>query len=135
MQTETQHEGTRVMTSKERQRAEVIAAVVDRNLRQWEAAELLGLTPRHVKRLVSRYRQEGPQGMISRRKGRPSGNATPAEERHRIVDLLRNGFADFAPGEAHRKLAEEHDCQLSVETIRKWMIEEGLWTPRTRRTA
>ena len=135
MQTETQQEVTVAMTSKERQRAEVIAAVVDKKLRQWEAAELLGLTPRHVKRLVSRYRQEGPQGMVSRRKGRPSGNATPADERNRIVDLLRNGFADFPPGKAHLKLTKQHDCRLSVETIRKWMIEEGLWTPRTRRSA
>ena len=123
------------MTSKERRRAEVIAAVLDRKLRQWKAAEMLDLTPRHVKRLVSRYRQEGPQGMISRRKGRPSGNATPVEERRRIVELLRNGFADFAPGKAHRKLADEYNCGLSVETIRKWMIEEGLWKARARRSA
>ena len=122
-----------VMTSKERRRAEVIGAVVDKRLRQWKAAELLGLTPRHIKRLVSRFKQEGPQGMVSRRKGRPSGNATPIEERRRIVELLRNGFADFPPGMAHKKLADEHHCHLSVETVRKWMIEEGLWKPRVRR--
>ena len=123
------------MTTKERRRAEVIAAVVSKQLRQWKAAELLSLAPRHVKRLVSRYRREGPQGMVSRRKGRPSGNATPVEERRRIVSLLRNGFSHMPPGTAHKKLTDEHSCGLSVETVRKWMIEEGLWKPRVRRTS
>src|SRR4030095_14013432 len=61
------------MTMRDLDRLKCIQGVVDRQLRPYQAAERLGLTTRQVRRLVRRYEQEGPVGLISRLRNRPSG--------------------------------------------------------------
>ena len=60
------------MSQKEISRIDVIRDVSDRRLRQKEAARLLSLTRRHIQRLVNAYRAEGPAGLVSIRRGKPS---------------------------------------------------------------
>ncbi len=123
------------MTQKAIDRLSVIQQVVNRQLRQREAAVQLGLSIRQVKRLVARFRQEGPPGLVSRHLGRRPGNALSKAVRQEIMGLVHERYADFGPTLACEKLVEQHGYRLSVETLRQWMIAEGLWKPKKRKAA
>ncbi len=107
-------EGT--MTVKEADRAALIAAVVEKRVKQREAADRLGLSVRQVKRLARRCREQGAAGMASARRGAPSNRAFGAEVRLEAVRLVRERYADFGPTFAAEKLLEEHGLALSRET-------------------
>ena len=128
-------EETIVMTQKAVDRLGVIQQVIGRQLRQKEAARQLGLSVRQIKRLVARYRTEGPPGLISRRLGQRPGNALSRAVRQEILERVRTHYPDFGPTLACEKLAAHHGHKLSVETLRQWMIAEGLWKPRARKSA
>ena len=123
------------MTQKATDRLSVIQQLVNRQLRQREAAVQLGLSIRQVKRLVVRFRQEGPPGLVSRHLGRRPGNALSKAVRQEIMGLVHERYADFGPTLACEKLVEQHGYRLSVETLRQWMIAEGLWKPKKRKAA
>ncbi|WP_255526901.1 hypothetical protein [Photobacterium sp. BZF1] len=46
--------------------------------------------------------------------------------------LLHQQYEDFSPTLAHEKLSELHDIHISVETLRQWMIVDGLWAPHNK---
>ena len=123
------------MSHKEIDRLSVIQAVAGRRLRQREAARQLGLSIRQVKRLVARYRAEGAAGLVSRHRGKRPGNALSDAMRQAILGIIRDNYTDFGPTLACEKLAERHDHKVSVETLRQWMIADGLWKPKRRRQA
>lgn len=123
------------MNYREVDRLEVIQAVATKRLKQREAALRLRLTVRQVKRLVRRYRDEGPAGLVSRRRGGRPNNAIAALTRVQIMALVRARYADFGPTLACEKLTAHHGHRISVETLRQWMIADNLWQPRQRRAA
>lgn len=123
------------MSRREVDRLGVVQAVVGRRLKQREAAAQLGLTVRQVKRLVRRYREAGAAGLVSRHRGRRPNNAIAAVAREQVLTLVRERYADFGPTLTCEKLTEHHGHRLSVETLRQWMIADGLWQPRKRRQA
>lgn len=123
------------MSHKELDRVGVIRKVVDGALVQREAALQLGLSVRQVKRLIRAFRIDGAGGLVSRHRGRPSNNRIAASVQDHFIDLVRTHYHDFGPTLAHEKLVEQHDFGHSVETLRAWMIAEGLWRPRQRRRA
>ncbi len=124
---------TVTMSYEELDRAGVIERVIDKRLTQREAARMLGLTTRQVRRLQRAYIQDGPPGLVSKHRGRPSNHRLSSELRGEALEVVRARYADFGPTLAHEKLTEIHGLRLSVETLRGWMIEDGLWTPRARR--
>ena len=121
------------MSYKEADSVGLIRAVVEKRLRQREAAKRLGIGVRQVKRLVRRYRSDGPAGLVSGHRGKRPNNAIDAGVRREVLDLVRKRYADFGPTLACEKLVEEHDCRVSVETLRQWMMAEGLWRSKSRR--
>ena len=121
------------MSKREIDRLGVIQAVVSKQVRQADAASQLGLSVRQVKRLVRRYRNSGAAGLVSGHRGRQPNNIIVAAIRDAIVMLVREHYADFGPTLACEKLAERHGHHLSAETLRQWMIIEGLWQPRQRK--
>lgn len=128
-------EETVVMTRKAVDRLAVIQQVQSKQIRQREAADRLGLSVRQVKRLVARLRSEGPPGLASRHLGRRPGNALSEAVCREVLDLVRTHYPDFGPTLACEKLAERHGHRLSSETLRQWMIAEGLWQPKRRKSA
>lgn len=120
------------MSQKERDRLAVIRAVEARHITQKEAANQLGITDRQVRRILRRYRTEGDGGLIHRSRGRPSNRRIAPEIQKRAVGLLNEHYSDFGPTLAAETLAERHDINVSKETVRKWMIHEGLHTPKQR---
>jgi transposase len=118
------------MSQKELTRLEVIQRTEKKTLKQKEAAKMLGISERHVKRLLRAYRQSGAEGLISKRRGKPSNNQMKEEVKQQAIDLIYSQYHDFGPTLAHEKLTEKHALKLSVETVRKLMITEGLWKPK-----
>ena len=118
------------MSQKELTRLEVIQRTEKKTLKQKEAAKMLGISVRHVKRLLRAYRQSGAEGLISKRRGKPSNNRMKEEVKQQAIDLIYSQYHDFGPTLAHEKLTEKHALKLSVETVRKLMITEGLWKPK-----
>ena len=124
------------MSKKELTRLEVIQQLEQRRMRQKEAAEILGVSSRHIRRLLHSYREHKEKGLISKRRGKPSNNRLKAETKQEATDLLYSRYHDFGPTLAHEKLTEVHDLTLSVESVRQIMIAEELWKPRkVKRTA
>lgn len=123
------------MSRREIDRLGVIKAVADWRLPQSEAAGQLGLCVRQVKRLLRRYRDQGPTGLISGHRGRRANNTLAAMLRREILDLVQTRYIDFGPTLAHEKLLEVHGYRLSVETLRQWMIADGLWQAKRRKSA
>ena len=121
------------LSAREADRLAVIREVAERRLRQSEAARRLGLSVRQVKRLVRRYRERGEAGLASSRRGRPPNNAFDEAFKAVVMDLVRERYEDFGPTFACEKLLEEHGHRLSAETLRGWMIGDGLWEPKPRR--
>jgi len=99
----------------------------------WRAAEKLGISRRQVERLAQRYRQDGPQGLVSRRWGRSGNNQLEPGLEARVRGLIRDSYADFGPTLACEKLRERHGIDLAKETVRRIMIDAGFWVPRRQR--
>lgn len=122
------------LSHKELDRLKVVSDITQGRLTQVEAARLLGLSTRQVKRLVRRFREEGAPGLASRHRGRPGNNRIASEVRQHYLALVQKHYPDFGPTFAHEKLVEQHDFPHSVETLRKWMIGAALWQARTKRS-
>lgn len=122
-----------LMSQKEAQRLGILERVLDKALAQADAARLLGLSVRQVKRLSRRLREQGASGLISRRRGQPSNRRIPLAQAEHFVELMRQHYPDFGPLLAHEYLKREHGLTCSVETLRSWMIAAGLWQAKPRR--
>ncbi|MEF3063185.1 ISNCY family transposase [Ralstonia solanacearum] len=121
------------VSMQELDRLKTVQAVMDGQLRPSVAAERLDITDRQFRRLIERYRQEGPSGLVSRKRGRPSNNRLSSEREAAVLGLIQDHYADFGPTLACEKLRERHGLMLSKETIRRLMTAAGLWVPRKQR--
>jgi hypothetical protein len=101
-------------------------------MRAGVAAARLSMSTRQIRRLVRRYRAEGPVGLISRRCRRPSNNRLEAAVENQVVRLLREHYADFGPTLAAEKLAGRHQIVLAKETVRRDDPPSGRDRPATR---
>ena len=97
----------------------------EKRMSQKEAASVLAVSVRHVKRLLSAYRQHGAQGLISKRGGRPSNNHLAKATRQKALDFLKSKYQGFGPTLAHEKLVEKEGLKISDESIPQLMIVEG----------
>ena len=111
----------------------VLQAVADGARTQVEAARLLNLSARQVRRKLARLAAGGAaaaglHGLI----GQPSNRGLSAKLRQAVLARCRTRFADFGPTLASEKLAEE-GLAVSPDTLRRWLAAEGLWKPQRRR--
>ena len=107
---------------------EVIAKVVLQHLPHETAAAQLGVTTRQVRRLVKAYKEGGPLALIHQGKGRPAANRVPDDFRAAVMDLVRKSFPDTGPQLISDELEDLHEITVNPETLRRWMMEEGLWS-------
>lgn len=126
------------MSDEEIKRAGVLKRVKSGEVSQVEAAEMLGLSYRQVKRMYRRFLAFGAKGLVHRSTGKPSNRARPARERRRILALVRKHYSGdpgerFGPTLAAEHLAEDHGLEVDAETLRRWMLAEGLWTRERKR--
>ncbi len=121
------------MSRKEVNRLDIIKRLLRKEINGTEAAELLKITSRQVRRLKSRVKAFGAKGLTHRARGRKGNRALPENERARIASLLHRRYADFKPTFAAEKLGELHRIHRDPKTVRSIMIAEGLWKPRHRK--
>lgn len=117
------------MTLQEADRLFVIRRLKDKKINLKKAAQELGLCIKQCYRLLQRFIKNGPQGLISLRRGKPSNNHLDYDFVHKIVAVIKEKYFDYGPTLIKEKLEEKHNLYLSKETIRQIMIKEGLWTP------
>ena len=118
------------MSKQEFSRLDVLLRVQSGRLRVADACALIGLRRRQIFRLLRGLKRDGATSLLSRRRGKPSNNHLPSEVRSLVMSLIRERYADFGPTLAAEKLAEHHGCSVSRETLRGWMMADGLWIDR-----
>lgn len=114
------------MSQEELKRLHIIRKVIDKRIKQREAADLLELSQRQIRRLVRRVRQESDKGIIHRSRGKDSHRALSLGLKQKVLGLCRSIYAGFNPTLASEKLFEKNKIKLSRETLRQWFIAEGL---------
>ena len=121
------------MSQKERVRLVVMERVKRNELSVAQAGEVLGLSYRQTKRVWRRYRLEGAKGLVHGLRGKPGKRAIASVLKQRILARYEERYDDFGPTLAAEYLASFHGFARSVETLRQWMIEDGLWCPKPQR--
>ena len=114
-----------IMSVKELRRVHVIRQTMEKTLTQVQAGTVLGLTPRHIRRLIGRMEQVGDQGLAHRGRGRASNRRIPDKVKRTVLTLYEQRYGDFGPTLAAEKLAERHGIPLSAETLRRWLRAAG----------
>jgi hypothetical protein len=114
-----------IMTQEELKKLHIIRKAIDGSIKQIEAAKMLSLSDRQIRRLTVRVRQEGDSGIAHKSRGKQSNRRLPEEIRKKIVRLYRQKYNDFGPTLLSEKLFKEEDIKISDETIRLWLIETG----------
>ncbi|QFI70751.1 ISNCY family transposase [Sinorhizobium alkalisoli] len=125
--------GLIAMSERDLQRIEVLSKVTDGRMTLVSAAHVLGLSTRQVRRLLERMRTDGAASIRHKAIGRPSNNRISDGVRDYAVTLVRERYADFGPTLAAEKLAERDGLRVSRETLRRWMVDDGLWLSRKQR--
>ena len=118
------------MSLKEIDRLTLLQKVRNGLVTQVKASELLGISDRQVRNLLTNLKLSGPQGLISRKRGKISNRVTNKSKKHVILRIIQENYSDFGPTLAVEKLKENHHISISRETLRKWLIEAHLWIPK-----
>jgi transposase len=121
-------EGQLLMTQADRDRLVTLKKAKKKLIKQREAAEELGVSVRHVKRLLYELKKRGDKAVIHGLKGKPSKRRIDESVRKEAVKILSAPvYEGFGPTLAAEYLAKKHGVEASKETVRKWMIEGKLW--------
>ncbi|MEO3480846.1 ISNCY family transposase [Phaeobacter sp. CAU 1743] len=124
-----------MMSERDLNRVEVLAQVDDGRLTVANAANMLDLTRRQIFRLLKRYRQDGASAIRHKARGKPPNNRIHHSKRDYVLSLIKENYPDFGPTLIAEMMAEHHGFKVSRETLRKWMIEDGMWLSRKQRRA
>lgn len=121
------------MSIRELDKIKVLDQLAQKLMNQSQAAEALNLTVRQVKRLVKEYKEKGPIGVVSKKRGKPSNHQLSQSIKELALSLIQQNYADFGPTLAHEKLIKLHGLEISVSLIRNLMIEKGLWVSKKKK--
>lgn len=116
-----------IMSLAEMKRLKLIESAIDEQITQKTVSIILGICERQVRRLVKAVRAEGAKGIINHSRGRPSNRRLSDKIKDRVIKLYKTRYPDFGPTLASEKLLEIEGIRLSDETLRRWLLEAGLW--------
>ena len=105
---------------------EVILRAMAKKITWWEAAEILGISDRQMRRWKDRYDQEGYDGLYDRRRGKPSPRRVPVETVEKVLRLYRETSFDLNVRHFREKLVEEHQIGLSYTWVKLALQGAGL---------
>jgi transposase len=114
------------MSQEDLRRLGVIHKVADKRVTQVEAAAMLDLSDRQIRRIIARVEEDGDKGIIHASRGQPSHNATELKIKKRAINLCRGIYEGFGPTLASEKLFERDKIEISRETLRQWLRHEKL---------
>ena len=122
------------MSQEERDKLEWLKRARDKGISQREAASKIGVSDRWVRKLLKRMKKQGDGVVVHGLRGRASNRKITAKVQVRALEILQQpDWHDFGPTFASEQLAKWHGIELSDETLRRWMIEAGLWKSRARK--
>ena len=126
------------MSKRELRRVEVLARVAGGELKLTDAAILLRKSYRQVKRMWRCYQEDGPGGLKHGNAGKESNRAKPKKFRERVLRLVKKKYSGevgkrFGPTLASEHLEREDHLAVDPETLRRWMLAEGLWSRMRKR--
>jgi len=124
--------GHLTMSIEERKRKSVFDQVASGYIRLTDASHMLWVTYRHCKRLWRRYREQGDTGLIHASRGRSSNRGYSADFKAHVLTYYEHHLLDFGPTLASEKL-NEAGYKLDHETLRRWLLDAGLWSRHRRR--
>jgi hypothetical protein len=121
------------MNQDERDLLNVLKSVLSKHRSQAQAAAMLGKSSRQVRRLLKALTDKGDGAVVHGLKGRPSNHKAHDHFRKAVLDAYAKHYPDFGPTFAAEKLQADHELVVCPETLRRWLLEEGLRQPRRRR--
>jgi transposase len=124
---------TIILTKQEQQRAHVLSRVQDKTLTVSAAAALMGLSIRHVRRLLAEIRAQGPAALAHANRGRVSPRRLAEEVRTRILTLARTTYGGVNDHQLTELLGEREDIHVSRKTVQRLLRGAGQPSPRHRR--
>jgi transposase len=112
---------------------DVLVRAMNKEYSWLRAAEILGITPRGLRRMRQRMEQFGYQGLVDRRRGRPSPRRTPVAELERILELYRERYSGFNVRHFYQTVSREHGVKLSYTCVKQLLHSAGLIKKRRSR--
>lgn len=122
------------MSLKEVERSETIKRSLRKELTVKEVSEMTGLSERQTYRLRKKIKEKGVQSLVHGNQGRRSNNRVSDREKERIARIIQEYYHDFKPTLATEKLKKDHHICFPSETVRRIMIEKGLWEVKRRKS-
>lgn len=122
-----------IMSKKELYRIEVLGKLQARQVNQKEAASLLKISDRQIRRLLIKYQKDGASGLASKKRGKISNHRISVEHKNQALLLIQSKYPDFGPTLAQEYLLKEHNLKFGVETIRQMMLNSGIWKVKLRK--
>lgn len=119
-----------ILTPEQQYKFDVITKVLQKQLKSGQAAKLLGISTRQVRRLKTAIKRDGQRAIVHRLKNKPSNRAFPSTLKQETLHVIKKHYSDFKPGLATEKLQEFHGFTITSQTVRVWMQEAGLWKTR-----
>jgi transposase-like protein len=123
-----------IMSQKESSRLYVIRQAIDKSITQDQAAEILGLTDRQVRRIARNVKMDGNAGICHKSRGKRAHNRIADKIKDKAVTICRDLYKEFGPTHASEKLLMVHKIKVSDETLRGWFQEGQIpYTGRKKR--
>jgi transposase len=114
---------------------EVLLRAMAKRITWWQAAEIIGVTDRTMRRWRERIKEQGYSGLSDGRKGKPSPRRVPLKTAETVLRLYQEVYFDLNMRHFHEKLAEEHEIKLSYAWVQKALQGAGLVQKRHKRGA
>src|SRR5215470_10080607 len=105
---------------------EVLLRAMARKITWFQAAEILGFSDRHLRRIRERYQEFGYDGLFDRRRGQPSPKRVPLATVEAVLRLYREKYFDLNVSHFHEKLKAEHQIDLSYTWVKAALQGAGL---------
>ncbi len=122
------------MNQKEQARLSVLNSILEYHVPIAQAAELLGVSPRHARRLLSTYHRDGAAALAHGNRGRRPHNATSPAEAAVVVELATGRYEGANHTHFTELLREREGIDLSQSTVRRILTRAGIGSPRSRRS-
>ncbi len=105
---------------------EIILRAIAKKITWLQAAQIIGISPRQMRRWLRRYEEFGYDGLFDRRRGKPSPKRIPLEIVEQVLMLYQHQYFDFNVKHFHEKLSEDHQIELSYSWVKTALQEAGL---------
>jgi transposase len=119
--------GLITMSQKEVLKLQVMENLKNKKISQSQASKTLKISCRQIRRLIKKYKRDGAESLISKKRGQPSNNRICESVKKNILDITQEKYLDFGPTFLGEKLLENHGIKISKESLRQLMINANIW--------